>query len=142
MPKEEKVYVGIMITAIILVSGFSIFLFLRKSAVVNNPEGNTSASKTIVTITPTPTRVPSNTIMITDRRALPKSLTIKKDSEVNFANLSGELINIESADDNKILNLGVIKDGETSDVITFKTVGKYTYTNKLNPRILGEIIVK
>jgi len=134
----------IVVAAIVALLIIGFFLLLGKS-----PLGQLVSNKPTLSVTPTagpiptPTRVPSNTIMITDRRALPKSLTIKKLTEINFINLSGDKIDIESADENnKELNIGVIADNQTSKVIVFKTAGTYKYTNTLNPKVAGEIIIE
>jgi len=81
--------------------------------------------------------------MITDTRFVPKTLTIKKDSEINFINFSGKSVEIVALDEeSSMLNLGVLEDNDATSMILFKNEGTYKYFNRLNPEIRGEIIVQ
>lgn len=115
------------------------FFLLQKGT---NPFKPQPAGGPAPTAKPTPTTVPGDTIMITFTRPVPKVLTLKKGRYVNFANFSGARVDIQGADSfSKDLNIGVLNDNDTSDLILLKQTGTYKYYDKLNPKITGEIII-
>lgn len=129
----------IIVAAIVVLLVALYFLLSGKGVNIFAPKPTTTA---VPTAKPTPTTVPGDTIMITFTRPVPKVLTLKKGRYVNFANFSGARVDIQGADSfSKDLNIGVLNDNDTSDLILLKQTGTYKYYDKLNPKITGEIII-
>lgn len=126
----------------ILLVTLSFFLIYANRQAQENITDKTTVVNPSPKLTPTPTPIPADTIMITDTRFVPKTLTIKKGSEINFINFSGKSVEI-TADDGKssMLNLGVLEDNDATNMIFFGNEGTYKYFDRLNPEIKGEIIV-
>jgi len=127
----------------ILLVALTFFLIYTSRQAQENITDNTVVNTPTPKFTPTPTPIPGDTIMITDTRFVPKTLTIKKDSEINFINFSGKSVEIVALDEeSSMLNLGVLEDNDATSMILFKNEGTYKYFNRLNPEIRGEIIVQ
>lgn len=127
---------------IILLVILSFFLIYTNRQAQEITTDKTAKTTPAPKFTPTPTPIPADTIMITDTRFVPKTITIKKGAKVNFINLSGRTVEIAASDEKSImLDLGVLEDNDTTDMIIFETLGTYKYFDRLNPEIKGEIIV-
>lgn len=128
----------IVVAAIVVLLILGFFL-LQKG---NNPFQPKTTGTPVPTATPIPTTVPGETIMLTFTRPVPAVLTLKKGKLVNFVNFSGARVDIEGVDSNsRDLNIGILEDSDTSNMINLKDKGTYKYYDKLNPKITGEIIV-
>ncbi|MEX2007708.1 MAG: hypothetical protein WD992_02955 [Candidatus Levyibacteriota bacterium] len=128
----------IALLAIILLLLAGIFLLLSGKTPIKLDQ----QSQVTPTVTPIPTTVPGETIMLTSTRAVPVRLTLKKGHLVNFVNFSGIRVEIVGLDDfSKDLSIGILEDSATSNEILLKNPGTYKYYDKLNPKITGEIIV-
>lgn len=87
-----------------------------------------------------------NTVTATKDGFDPKSLTTKTGAEVTWVNQSGATISINSSPhpqhtDYPPLNLGLVKDGESTSLV-FDKPGTYKYHDHLNPKNFGTIVVE
>ncbi len=97
---------------------------------------------------PTPTPISGDSIMFTGLRFTPNTLELKLGQVVNIANVGEEPIEIVSkteGEEGRKLSVGVIKAGDTSQLIKFEKPGIYEYYIKSdpnNPNAQGRIIIK
>lgn len=130
------VSVGIVVVLTVVVASFLILQSVK-------PSSNIPKTSVLLKPTPTPYVQKTWTVMVTRGIAVPKTLTMKKGGTLNVLNVSQGPIDIESEDvpANTLLNLGVIPFGAMKEVV-MPNSGTYKYTNKLNPKEQGIIIVQ
>lgn len=144
MDKSQKIIAALIVVFIFLLLGFTIVMNNSRNNIGNKVD---TGKKLNVSTTPTPkpliTMAPSETIMITYTRPVPRVLKSKIGVEINFANFSGEKVDIAGQDDSSsALNLGIVEYGDTSKIVVFKKPGTYKYSDKLNSKLFGEIVIE
>lgn len=131
--RKIAIYLGV---AIVVMIALSVIVFLKSREV-------TKKESPVVTLEPTPTPVPGETVMVTVHGFVPETLTVKKGTWINFANFSETTISVESKDGTfKPLNIGVMNDNDTSDSVQYNEPGTYEYHNKYKPEQKAKIVIE
>lgn len=138
--------IGIAIVALIILT----FLVGEGKNILTRllPQPTPTPTPAVFVAPPTPTPISGDTIMFTGLRFTPITLELKLGQVVNIANVGEEPIEIMSkteGEEGRKLSVGLIKAGETSQLIKFEKPGVYEYyikSDPTNPNTQGRIIVK
>lgn len=142
MTKEQKIIIG-LISGVIIILGFLIFALNGKNVEkVQKRVQENESPKALVSLIPTQVPKRAETIMVSSTGFVPNRLTIPAGTGVNFANFSGNPVDIESEGNAAIvLNIGIVANGDTTEQ-KLLLKGTYTYYNKFHPNQKGTIVAQ
>ena len=142
MTKEQKIIIG-LISGVIIILGFLTFALNGKNVErIQKKVANNQGPIPKVSLIPTQVPKKAETIMVSSTGFIPNKITVTSGTAVNFANFSGNPIDIESEGDKTlVMNIGVVANGDTTEQKPLLR-GSYGYYNKFHPNQKGTIIVQ